>query len=64
MTTPVCKSCGSVRMARNLETRKMECQEPDCAEVSRQRTHGLTSRNHRTNTGWRDPVALSMDGYE
>ena len=59
----MCKGCGSVRMERNPETRKMECREPDCVEVSRERALGQTRKHGFANTHWRDPVAMSMDVY-
>ena len=61
---PICPKCGSVRMERDPETRKLVCQEPDCADVAQRRGLGMTTPRRYTNQHWRDPVAMSMDGYE
>lgn len=74
--TRTCPRCGSVnvrkvemdgsggRGGRKTPKSAWVCQEQDCEEVWKVRGLSLTSRNHHTNTGWRDPVAMSMDGYD
>ena len=51
-------------MKRDPESRKMVCQEPDCDEVEQARKLGATNPKHYVNQHWRDPVAMSMGGYD
>lgn len=65
---PTCPECGSVRCERQGGGRVVRCQEPDCgyqgAAARFARGGPDTGRGWSCNTGWRDPVALSMDGYD
>lgn len=60
--TPICPSCGSVRCAD--WGKQMTCQ--DCGHSARAErfSQGGPGTPRSCNTHWRDPVALSMDGYD
>ena len=60
----MCPRCGSVRVGRNAETRKLECQEPDCDEVAERRALGCAWPQSYPNQHWRDPVAMLPGGYD
>ena len=61
--TPICPNCGSVKVERQGKG-KFKCLEPDCAEVAARRGLTVEWPKREANQQWRDPVAMSMDGYE
>lgn len=72
MATPICPACGSVRVTAtrgsNSSTKSaMRCLEADCGHVAARRAFlqggPQTGQSQHSNDHWRDPVALSMDGY-
>lgn len=65
MTTPYCPKCGSIKVGRSADKKSGHCLEPGCKHKGPWRKftdHIGTS--HQPNQHWRDPVALSMDGYD
>lgn len=64
MLKPICPRCGSVSVAIN--GKYASCNEPDCAHCGtaasfkHNKHHGAS---YDGNKHWRDPVALSMDGF-
>lgn len=72
MKTPICPRCGSVRViatcgSNSSTKRAMRCKESDCGHVGARATFlqggPPTGQSQHANNHWRDPVALSMDGY-
>ena len=59
--TKVCKDCGSIKVSR--VGKRIVCREPDCAEVAAGRKRRIYYPHKIPNQHWRDPVAMSMDGY-
>lgn len=69
MTTPMCPKCGSVTVANLIGGKRgeMVCMEDGCHHIDKRAKFmegGPSGRPYATNTGWRDPVAMSMDGYD
>ena len=64
--TPICPRCGSVKV--KTEGARRVCREPDCGH-SGPRNNFKPNIQHPehiqpTQAKWRDPVAMSMDGYD
>ena len=64
--TPVCPKCGSIKV--RVVVRSGHCLEDDCGHTgtaSSFRPESLNPDGIRAPVAnWRDPVAMSMDGYE
>lgn len=60
----VCPKCGSIDVVRY--SANMRCREPDCGHVGSIASFntGGPGRWRNENQKWRDPVAMSMDGYD
>lgn len=65
MTTPICPKCGTVKVGKSGKG-KLRCEREGCGhEARRSKFLGGGPGTPRTpNQHWRDPVALSMDGYD
>ena len=61
---PCCPKCGSIKVA--IDSRVASCLEPDCRHVAASRYFKQPQGRYRgpPNQHWRDPVALTMDGYD
>lgn len=58
----ICPKCGSIKVTG---TKKLiECLETDCKHVGPRSERPATTTYHQPNQHWRDPVAMSMDGYD
>lgn len=63
----VCPKCGSIKVRHDYLT--ADCLEPDCGHSGKGREfrpeHTQQAENiHNPRPAWRDPVAMSMDGYD
>lgn len=64
--TPVCPRCGTIKTEKiaHQKTPRQRCLEKDCGHEGARSTFKQTSGYRNENRKWRDPVALSMDGYD
>lgn len=70
--TPICPKCGSIRVERKKNANNariaMHCLESDCLHVGSRSSFMQggpnTGQSQYTNDHWRDPIAMSMDGYD
>lgn len=65
--TPVCPKCGTVdiRIYGSQTNPQAMCLEEDCRHMgSKSSFRQKYGPNKTSNTKWRDPIALGMDGYE
>jgi hypothetical protein len=64
--TPICPKCGSVKVSAQGTTGV--CAEKDCGYVAPwkrfKEAADQPGPSYSGNQHWRDPVAMSMDGYD
>jgi len=66
MMQPICPKCGSVKV--HPQGSQGVCDETDCGYIAPWKSFKKAPLEPHyekpCNTKWRDPVALSMDGYD